>query len=50
MNHAYLTKKDIDVARIIKQITAQEVSELKKVLDKCTKHAQVAKIILDRVI
>ena len=50
MNHTYLTKKDIDVARIIKQITAQEVSELKKVLDKCEKHAQIGKIILHRSI
>ena len=49
MHHAYLSKKDIDVARVLKQITRTEVKELLKTVERCTKSKQVGNIILHNV-
>lgn len=37
MTHAYLTKRDIEIARILKQLTKQEIEELNKKLEICQK-------------
>ena len=50
MNHAYLTKKDIDVARIVGQITKEEVKELLLTLEKCKKFEKIGNIILHNVL
>jgi len=46
MSHSYLTQKDIDVARIIKQITQEEVKELKAVIQRCKTIKSMSNIIL----
>lgn len=49
MNHAYLTKRDVDVARVLKQITRTEVKKLLKTIDRCTKSRQIRNVILHNV-
>ena len=47
---AYLEKRDIDVARVLKQITKSEVQELLETLNKCNKKRKVENIVLDNVV
>ena len=49
MKHAYLTKKDIDVARVLKQITKCEVQELIETLNKCKGRKVIANVALHDV-
>ena len=49
MNHAYLTKKDIDVARVVRQITMTENKELDKKLETCKKYRVIKNVILHDV-
>ena len=49
MKHAYLTKRDIDVARVLRQVTKLEISELMKKMEKCAKSRKIGNIILHDV-
>jgi hypothetical protein len=50
MEHVYLTKRDIDIARVLKQITKQEVKELMDILQRSKKSKKkVRNIILHNV-
>ena len=46
MEHAYLTRRDIDIARSLKQITKLEVKELLKKIEICSQPKQVGNIII----
>ena len=49
MNHAYLTKRDIDIARVVRQITKAESKELIMKLEVCKKHRIIKNVILHDV-
>lgn len=49
MNHAYLIKKDVAVAKVLQQITKTEVKELLKTIKRCTKSRQIRNVILHNV-
>ena len=50
MSQAYLTKRDVDMARVLKQVTKIEVKELMKVVNKSSKQKRVGNIILHSIV
>jgi len=46
MKHAYLTKRDINVARVLKQVTKTEFKELEVNMNRCSKKRVIKNIIL----